>query len=230
MNFNHSLKSSFFFFFFCEKKKSKSFAFSKRKETFFFFFFNTESGYKKKKYIYIANQMDNFNTLHMLIITDSAVHVFRHQSEFVASFLTNLQRQLAISWGQFVGRECKWITESTTTVKQAGVLPPIGKFPAFCNEMFKIKKTAEEQAVEITGEIRMVENDGKPEEIASGVVDRVVTINLGIQDAAEKKVAMTHSSLASTRPSLPPSIKWSLLFSRGWRKKLLLIPNIEMFA
>ena len=89
-----------------------------------------------------ADRMDKFNTLHMLIVTERTLHTYQLESDFLASFLTQLQQKLAMLWNKFISNQVDWIQSNEKKVKQAGVLVPFQKFPPFCYQMYQIIITA----------------------------------------------------------------------------------------
>jgi hypothetical protein len=49
----------------------------------------------------------------------------------LSALYTSAQMHCHLLFNAFVAEQCRWIEESRATVKQAGVLPPIAKLPAF---------------------------------------------------------------------------------------------------
>lgn len=53
----------------------------------------------------------------------------------LAALFTSMQMHLHLLFNSFVDEQVKWIDEQRCAVKQAGVLPPLAKFPAFVERM-----------------------------------------------------------------------------------------------
>jgi hypothetical protein len=67
----------------------------------------------------------------------------------LSALFTSLQMHLHLLFNSFIDDQCKWIDEYRCSVKQAGVLAPIAKFPAFVDRMESVVR-----AVRVAGEQR----------------------------------------------------------------------------
>ena len=106
-----------------------------------------------------ADSMNKFNTLEMLIISERALHSYRDYSKFLSSLLTKLHTKLTLNWNKFISQEIDWIKSQKISIKQAGILLPIEKYPAFCNEMYKVVTFGDEKSKEITDIDRLIPKD-----------------------------------------------------------------------
>merc|ERR1712228_834020 len=97
-----------------------------------------------------ADSLNNFHTLEMLIISERVLHSYRDYSHFLASLLSKLHTKLTLNWTKFITQEIGWIKSQKISIKQAGILVPMQKFPAFCNEMYKVVTFGDEKSKELT--------------------------------------------------------------------------------
>ena len=106
-----------------------------------------------------ADSMNKFNTLEMLIISERVLHTFRDYNAFMASLLSTLHTKLTLNWNAFISQEIEWVKSQKMSIKQAGILVPMQKFPAFCNEMYKVVTFGDEKSKEITDVDALVPHD-----------------------------------------------------------------------
>eukprot|EP01084_Bolivina_argentea_P255533 429819_1 len=87
----------------------------------------------------VADSINCFNTLEMLIISERSMHTYGNgkYNSFLGCLLTKLYEKLVLNWNRFVSQEINWIKSQEINIKKAGVLLPMQKLPAFCNEMLR---------------------------------------------------------------------------------------------
>merc|ERR1719249_413802 len=95
----------------------------------------------------------------MLVISERVLHSYRDFSPFMAALLSKLHTKLTLNWNGFISTESAWISSQKLSIKQAGILVPMQKFPAFCNEMYKVVTFGDEKSKEITDVDALVPHD-----------------------------------------------------------------------
>merc|ERR1712176_921724 len=106
-----------------------------------------------------ADSLNNFHTLEMLIISERVLHSYRDYNHFLASLLSKLHTKLTLNWTKFITQEIQWIKSQKISIKQAGILEPMQKFPAFCNEMYKVVTFGDEKSKQLTDVDALVPHD-----------------------------------------------------------------------
>ena len=151
-----------------------------------------------------ADSMNKFNTLEMLIISERVLHTFRDYNAFMASLLSKLHTKLTLNWNAYITQEIEWVRSQKMSIKQAGILVPMQKFPAFCNEMYKVVTFGDEKSKEITDIDAMMPKEALHFVKKNRIVRDVNGVNGGgdpllLNGARTSFVALSQEEKGSTR-------------------------------